>query len=579
MLSLLLSSRSVLAGLGTALVVAFAPLSDSSTVATGSPQATVTVDAGSTSPTLLTLGGALAWASADGTADVRTGVLRPEMVRAVASLGVQAVRFPSGLYSDCYDWRLGVGPLSRRTYNWTSYGSARCHFWNQGQGFGTDEFMAEVAQLSALEHRTVEPIITVNICSVHAGGTCGGPRGYPDICPDPSSADLATGCPGAIIAAQWVQYLNGAASTPMGAYRARFGHAAPYGVHWFELGNETRTEDSPQRPRYTNIVLAYARAMKAADPSIGIVAQGPCVCPTPPPDTSWESFLLATAGSQISAIAPHIYFNGGDATGVVDGYLSRLQAAIAAAGLAGRVRIMPTEWAASDTTGVPVDDVQRWGDMRAALNDATDWLAFVRHGVAEAPFFSIHGGPYAMLHCSVDDPLDDPDRCATPEVAPYPSIPARALRMLAQQTGSTTMATAVSGPVKAAATGDPGTLHVDLVNTASTPLTVAVDTLGAALHGTATLTGMSGSAAAEDLARTRAAYPTAAFAVLPRTLATMPAQAHMVVTLPARSIAVLTMPASAPVGGASAAHATGRAPAPGPTAVAWPHWYRRIRLS
>jgi hypothetical protein len=570
MLSLLLSSRSALAGLGTALVVAFAPLSDTSTVATGSPQATVTVDAGSTTPTLVALGGALAWASADGTADIQTGALRPAMVKAVASLGVRSLRFPSGLFANCYDWRLGVGPLGRRAYNWTNFNSPSCHYWNQGQGFGTDEFMAEVAQVSALEHRTVEPIITVNICSMQPGGTCGGPHGYPQLCPDPTSADLATGCPGAVIAAHWVQYLNGAASTPMGAYRARFGHPAPYGVHWFELGNETRTEDSPQRPRYTRIVLAYARAMKAADPSIGIVAQGPCVCPDPPADMSWESYLLSTAGSEISAIAPHIYHNGGDATGVVDGYLARLQATIAAAGLSDRVRIMPTEWAASDTSSAPVDDLQRWGDMRAALNDATDWLAFVRHGVADAPFFSIHGGPYAMLHCSIDNPLDQPDRCATPEVEPYPSIPARALRMLAQQTGGSTMATSVSGPVEAAATGDAGTLHVDLVNTASSPLTIAVDTLGTAPHGTATLVGMSGSAAAEDLARTPAAYPTAAFTVLPRTLATMPAQSRMTVTLPARTIAVLTMPVAAPVGGAAAASTT---------TAAWPHWYWRIRLS
>jgi len=575
MLSIFLASRPALTGFGAALLLAFGSSSDhlDSTVAAPAA-ATVSVDAATTSPTLLQLGSGISWTTGEDTADARTGTPRPAMVNAVAGLGLRALRFPSGLYSNCYDWRLAVGPLARRRNNWNNFsasGPTGCYSWMDGDGFGTDEFMSLVARISQLEGQKVEPIITVNICSTSLGGTCGD-GGYPPICPHPNNPDVAVGCPGALLAAHWVEYLNGATSTMFGGARAKFGHSAPYGVHWFEIGNETQISETPAAPHYSDVLRTYVRAMRAVDPGIGIIAQGTCICPTLPLVPLREATLMATVGSDIDAIAPHVYQDEGDSAGVVSRFLAASQAAIAADGGAGRVQIMPTEWAALDDRGAPVDDAQRWGDMRAAVNDATDWLAFLRNGVATAPFFSIHGGPFSMLHCSYDSPTDTGDRCAAPQVAPYQSITARTLRLLASTTGAQTMHTTYTGKVDAAASGDASTLHVDLVNLSASPLRVTVSISGATGVGTATLLGLSGATGAEDLARTRAAYPAAANAVAVHTLASLAGASQMTVTLPGNAVAVLTVPVTRSAAAASTTAGAG-------AAIAWWHGPWRIRPS
>jgi alpha-L-arabinofuranosidase len=591
MLTLLLASRPALAGLGAALLLAVGSTTDHTDVTSSLPTATVTVDTATSAPTHLQLGSGIAWTSGEDTADPHTGAPRPAMVKAVAGLGLRALRFPSGLYSNCYDWRLAVGPLSRRKSNWNNYsatGPVGCYNKDQGDGFGTDEFMSLVARISKLQGQPVEPIITVNICGMSWHAACG--SGFPPICPHPNNPDVATGCPGALIAAHWVEYLNGAASTPFGAARAGWGHPAPYGVHWFEIGNETQISETPTAPRYSDVLRTYARAMRAADPSIGIIAQGTCICSRVPDGPLREATLMSTVGSEIDAVAPHIYERAGDSDGLVSRFLSQVQDAIVSNGGAGRVRIMPTEWAAMDTGAGLVDNVQRWGDMRAAVNDATDWVAFLRHGVSLAPFFTVHGPPFSLLHCAVDNPLDTGDRCAAPEVPPYQSLPARVLGLLASNTGPQTLLTHVSGPVKAATTGDGHTVHVDLVNIATTPLRVTVAVAGATGLGTATLVGLHGGSTVEDLARSRDAYPAAAAAVLRQTLATLAGASQLTVTLPATSVSVLTVPVGP--AGSGAASLGGAAPGLAPVAGAlvtdptpqrptidWWHGWWRIRLS
>jgi len=203
MLSIVLSNRHAFAGLAAALLAVLTPLSDHTigqSPAASSPTppaATVDVDTASTAPTRLVPGAGMSWTSGDNTADSATGALHSQMVGAVAGLGVRALRFPSGSFSNCYNWRRGVGPVASRQpnlSNWSPSGVVGCYAWTGGDGFGTDEFMAEVAQLSGLEGHAVEPIITVNACTASRYGTCSG-TGYPPICPDPSSSDLPTGCP------------------------------------------------------------------------------------------------------------------------------------------------------------------------------------------------------------------------------------------------------------------------------------------------------------------------------------------------------------------------------------------------
>ena len=48
-------------------------------------------------------------------------------------------------------------------------------------------------------------------------------------------------------AAEEVQYFNGAENTPMGALRAKNGHAKPYGIKYWQVGNERAGQDYEAR--------------------------------------------------------------------------------------------------------------------------------------------------------------------------------------------------------------------------------------------------------------------------------------------------------------------------------------------
>jgi alpha-L-arabinofuranosidase len=580
MLSVLLANRHAVAGLAAALLAVLTPLSDhpigpSPAASSATPLlATVDVNTAATTPTRLAPGAGMSWTSGDNTADSATGRLHQQMVGAVAALGVRALRFPSGSFANCYNWRRGVGPVASRPLNltnWSPSGVVGCYTWPGGDGFGTDEFMGEVAQLSRLEGHAVEPIITVNACTARLNGTCSDAR-YPPICPDPLSTDLATGCPGALLAADWVEYLNGSTSTKFGAMRAaNTGRTAPYGVHWFEIGNELSVAETPAAPRYSNLLRTYATAMRAVDPSIGILAQGDCICGDFPKTMRRDQVLLSTVGSLIDGIAPHVYAVAGDSTGAVDSYLAALQGAISAAGLDGRVAIMPTEWAAMDDRDNPADPWQQWDDQRAAVNDATDMLAFIRRGVAAATFFTLDGNPFQMLHCSDRDPADSFDECAKPQVQPYESIPAQAVRMLSASLGPRTAAVSTTGGVDAAATLGNATVSVDMVNSGDTSMQVVVSVSGSLPGGTATLRGLAGENLAENLARTPSQYPAATTTVVPRVFSSIVAAARMTVTLPPSSVSVLTVPLAGGPASTSSGSPGGSTPAP----FADASWWRR----
>ncbi len=90
-------------------------------------------------------------------------------------------------------------------------------------------------------------------------------------------------------AAELVQYLNGDASTPMGALRARNGHPEPFRVRFWQVGNERRGQDYEER------LAAFCRAMKEVDPAIELMSS----YPTPA--------VLERAGPWINFVSPHHY--------------------------------------------------------------------------------------------------------------------------------------------------------------------------------------------------------------------------------------------------------------------------------
>jgi len=162
---------------------------------------------------------------------------RADMVAALEDIGPTLFRWPGGNFVSGYDWRDGIGDPDRRPPRYDFAWKAL-----EPNDVGADEFMA----LTKILH--IEPYICVN-------------AGFGD----------------AHSAAQWVEYFNGAATTPMGKLRAANGHAVPYHVQWWNIGNEMYGPwqlGHMSLRHYTIKHNMFAEAMRQVDPTIRIVASG-----------------------------------------------------------------------------------------------------------------------------------------------------------------------------------------------------------------------------------------------------------------------------------------------------------------
>jgi len=162
---------------------------------------------------------------------------RPDTIALLKQLHSGFWRFPGGNFLSDWSWYNGVGDRDHRppTFDYA---------WNamQSNDVGLDEFMILCRLID------VEPYITVN-------------AGFGD----------------AHSAAEEVEYMNGAVTTLLGAERARNGHPAPYGVKFWDIGNEPYGAWQLGRTDLKYYVLKhneFAAAMRKADPSIVLLASG-----------------------------------------------------------------------------------------------------------------------------------------------------------------------------------------------------------------------------------------------------------------------------------------------------------------
>ena len=162
---------------------------------------------------------------------------RPEVIAQLKQLHSGFWRLPGGNFISDFNWYDSVGPRDKRPPDFD-------YAWNamQTNDVGMDEFMTLCKLIG------VEPYITVN-------------AGFGD----------------AHSAAEEVEYMNGAAGTPMGTIRARNGHPEPYHVKFWNIGNEPYGPWQLGRTDLKYYLLKhneFAKAMKAADPSITLLASG-----------------------------------------------------------------------------------------------------------------------------------------------------------------------------------------------------------------------------------------------------------------------------------------------------------------
>jgi alpha-N-arabinofuranosidase len=162
---------------------------------------------------------------------------RTEVVAALKQLHSGVYRFPGGNFVSGHEWRNAVGDIDKRPPIWDPVWHAA-----QPNDVGTDEFMTLCRLLD------VDAYITVN-----------------------------AGLGDAFSAAQLVEYVNGAATTPMGKWRAANGHAQPYNVKLWGVGNEPWGDYQLGAMSTEQFELKhnqFAKAMRKVDPSIKLIAGG-----------------------------------------------------------------------------------------------------------------------------------------------------------------------------------------------------------------------------------------------------------------------------------------------------------------
>ncbi len=202
-------------------------------------------------------------------ADARDQV-RPDTEAMIAQLHPSFIRWPGGNVAQDYHWQWGIGPRDLRPV-WIN------HSWSNApepDDFGTDEYLALCDRLH------IEPSITVNVNG--AGAT-------------PEEA------------ADWVEYVNGPVTSKYGAMRAANGHPAPYNVRQWELGNEifgNWVRGHVTAEQYAAAAVTYAKAMRAVDPNLRLIAVGEGIFAG---SDAWNSAVLRIAGPEIQYLAVHDY--------------------------------------------------------------------------------------------------------------------------------------------------------------------------------------------------------------------------------------------------------------------------------
>ena len=162
---------------------------------------------------------------------------RPDTIALLRQLHSGFWRFPGGNFLSDWNWYDSVGDRDKRPpmfdYAWNAM---------QTNDVGLDEFMTLCRLIGT------EPYITVN-------------AGFGD----------------AHSAAEEVEYMNGSTRTRLGALRAHNGHPAPYGVKFWDIGNEPYGSWQLGRTDLKYYVLKhneFAKAMRQVDPSITLLASG-----------------------------------------------------------------------------------------------------------------------------------------------------------------------------------------------------------------------------------------------------------------------------------------------------------------
>lgn len=192
---------------------------------------------------------------------------RADTVALLKQLNAPVYRWPGGNFVSGYNWRDGIGNPDRRP-------PRKNPAWKgiEHNDVGIHEYMNLCRMISA------EAFIAIN-----------------------------TGLGGVEEAAAEVEYVNGAASTPMGKLRDKNGHPEPYGVKWWAVGNEMYGDWQLGHMPLSEYVKKHNRvvdAMRKVDPTIKPIGVGNV--------GDWSRQMLTTCADHMSLISEHLYWQDRD---------------------------------------------------------------------------------------------------------------------------------------------------------------------------------------------------------------------------------------------------------------------------
>jgi len=187
---------------------------------------------------------------------------RPDVIALLKELNAPVYRWPGGNFVSGYNWKDGIGDRDRRP-------PRKNPAWQgvEHNDVGIHEFMDFCRILGT------EPYIAVN-----------------------------AGLGDSRQASEEVEYCNGSAETPMGRLRAANGHAEPWHVKWWSIGNEMYGDWQLGHMSTDDFVKkhnAFANAMRSVDPDIKLIAVGEL--------GDWDRMVLTNCSESMDLISEHFY--------------------------------------------------------------------------------------------------------------------------------------------------------------------------------------------------------------------------------------------------------------------------------
>lgn len=194
-----------------------------------------------------------------------TDGIRNDVIEALRKLNIPLLRWPGGCFADEYHWKDGIGPKENRPKMVNTH-------WGgvvEDNSFGTHEFMRLCELIGA------EPYISGNLGS----GTIHEMQ-------------------------QWVEYISFDGVSPMSELRKQNGHAVPWKLKYFGIGNENWGCGGNMRPEYyADEYKRYATYVR----NFGGNKIFKIACGAGDFGTHWTEVLMREAGKNMDGLSLHYY--------------------------------------------------------------------------------------------------------------------------------------------------------------------------------------------------------------------------------------------------------------------------------